>query len=151
MSKYNIDDMVYTSLFDYEYTKSELKSPNFIRAFLNKIGKNKQMIAELNAICNIKFSDNTIVFEPKVRRHILREQSYSKMIYVRNYVKNILIGLGFAPHVYHDKKVCKAVYLSLREPKNKQRLQQLGNVFKFDYATPVLTQSILDSIKQNKR
>ena len=82
--------MVYTSLFDYEYTKSELKSPNFIRAFLNKCGKNKQMIAELNAICNIKFSDNTIVFEPNVRRHILREQSYSKMIYARNYVKNIL-------------------------------------------------------------
>ena len=44
MSKYNIDEMVYSSLFDYKHTKSELKSPNLIYRFLNKVGKNKQII-----------------------------------------------------------------------------------------------------------
>lgn len=151
MSKYNIDDMVYVSLFDYAYTKSELKSPCFVYAILNKFGKNKKIIDKLNAICNISFSGDAIVFEPNVRRQILRERSYSKMIYTRNYVKKLLADLGFETFVYHNNQDCASVYVSLHEPKNKQKLQQMGNVFKFDTSSPVLTQSVLDSIRQNKR
>lgn len=151
MSKYNIDEMVYSSLFDYKHTKSELKSPNLIYRFLNKVGKNKQIIDKLHAICHVVFTDSCLMFTPKIRRQILRDKSQSKIKYVRNYVKSLLDDLGFETFVYHNNQDCASVYVSLHEPKNKQKLQQLGNVFKFMYKSPVLTQSILDSIKQHKR
>lgn len=151
MSKYNIDEMVYTSLLNYKYTKSELKSPNLIYKLLNKVGKNKRIIDELHAICKVVFTDNCLVFTPSIRRQILRDKSQSKIKYVRNYVKSLLDDLGFETFVYNNNRDCASVYVSLREPKNKQKLQQMGNVFKFKNASPVLTQSVLDSIKQHKR
>ena len=53
MSKYNIDEMVYYSLFNYFHTKSKLNNPCFIYAIANKFGKNKKIIDELNAMCHI--------------------------------------------------------------------------------------------------
>ena len=151
MSKYNIDDMVYRSLFDYMYTKSKLNNPCFIYAIANKFGKNKKIIDELNAICHIVFAKDTITFKPNIRRKILREKSYSKITYVRDYIKKLLLDLGFDAYTYHDKKYCDSVYVSLRNTKNKTRIQQLGNVFKFDYDTPVLTQTILNSLTENHK
>ena len=151
MSKYNIDEMVYHSLFDYLHTKSKLNKPCFIYAIANKLGKNKKIIDELNAICHITFTNDTITFKPKIRRSILRDKSYSKITYVRNHIKKMLYDLGFDTYTYQDKKHCDIVCISLRTPKNQTRIQQLGNVFKFDYDTPVLTQTILDSLKQQQK
>ncbi len=151
MTKYNIDEMVYHSLFNYFHTKSKLNNPCFIYAIANKFGKNKKIIDELNAICHIVFTKDTITFKPNIRRKILRDKSYSKITYVRNYVKKLLIDLGFDAYTYHDKKYCDSVYVSLRNTKNKTRIQQLGNVFKFDYDTPVLTQTILNSLTENHK
>ena len=89
MSKYNIDEMVYYSLFNYFHTKSKLNNPCFIYAIANKFGKNKKIIDELNATCHIVFVKDTITFKPKIRRNILRDKSYSKITYVRNYVKKL--------------------------------------------------------------
>ena len=102
-------------------------------------------------MCHIVFVKDTITFKPKIRRNILRDKSYSKITYVRNYVKKLLIDLGFDTYTYHDKNYCDNVYISLHNPKNKTRIQQLGNVFKFDYDTPVLTQTILDSLTENHK
>lgn len=151
MSKYNIDEMVCHSLFNYLHTKSKLNNPCFIYAIANKFGKNKKIIDELNATCHIVFTNDTITFKPNIRREILRNQSRPKIKYVRNYVKKLLDDLGFDAFVYHNEKNSGSVYVSLQEPKNKQRLQQMGNVFKFYDVLPVLTQSVLDSIKQHKR
>jgi hypothetical protein len=75
----------------------------------------------------------------------------SKITYVRDYIKKLLIDLGFDTYIYHDKNYCDNVYVSLRTPQNYTRIQQLGNVFKFDYDTPVLTQAALDSLKQKQK
>ena len=81
----------------------------------------------------------------------MRDKSYSKITYIRNHIKKMLYDLGFDTYTYQDKKHCDIVYISLRTPKNQTRIQQLGNVFKFDYDTPVLTQTILDSLKQQQK
>ena len=94
--------------------------------------------------------DDCIVFKPKFCKQIMRKKTQSKIKYANNYVKKLLFNLGFDTYSYaHDELA--TVYISLRNPNNYNRLQQLGNVFKFKYGTPVLTQSILDSIKQKKR
>lgn len=155
MSKYNIDEMLCHSLFNYLHTKSKLNNPCFIYAIANKFGKNKKIIDELNATCHIVFTNDTITFKPNIRREILRNQSRPKIKYVRNYVRNyvkkLLDDLGFDAFVYHNEQNSGSVYVSLRNTKNKTRIQQLGNVFKFDCDTPVLTQTILDSLTENHK
>jgi hypothetical protein len=151
MSKYNIDELVYGRLFKDMHTKSNLKNPNFIYMLLNKICNTNKIIKEVNSICKIIFMDDKIVFSPRYRRRILNEQSSEKVLYVRDYVRKLLHDLGFETYIYHERCCCSTIYLSLKKTQNKKRLQQLGNVFEFEYETPVLTQSILDSIKQNKR
>lgn len=91
--------------------------------------------------------DNVIVFTPRLRS----KASISEIIYARDYVRKMLNDLGFDTYIYHDHRYCSTVSLSLLSQLNKKRLQQLGNVFRFQYKTPVLTQSILDSVRQNKR
>lgn len=149
MSKYNIDDIVRRTPLIGPHTKSELTSPNAIRTLINKITNTKKIVDEINSICKITFlaEEDVIVFKPR----FLKGQCHANTIYGRDYVKKLLYDLGFDTYVFHDIRYCSTVSLSLRELKNKQRLQQLGNVFEFEYETPVLTQSILDSIKQNKR
>ena len=154
MSKYNIDDIVLRPIMDYVYTKSKLDSPNIFYVLLNKLNNNNKIIDELNSISEIKYMamgyDDCIVFKPKFCKQIMRKKTQSKIKYANNYVKKLLFNLGFDTYSYaHDELA--TVYISLRNPKNYNRLQQLGNVFKFKYGTPVLTQSILDSIKQKKR
>jgi hypothetical protein len=151
MSKYNIDEMVYSAYFDYKHVKSELSTPNCVRVIFNKLSSVNKKVEEVNAKCKIEFLGDKIAFTPHYRRKIIRDNSHAKIVYVRDCIRKILLDLGFDTYVYRDRMYCGTIYVSLHEPKNKQRLQQLGNVFKFDCKTPVLTQTILDSIKQNKR
>ena len=147
MSKYNINDIVCRLPFAQVYTKSELTSPNAIRQFINQISNVNKKIDEINSLCKIVFFDNVIVFTPRLRS----KASISEIIYARDYIRKILSDLGFDTYIYHDHRYCSTVSLSLLSHKNQERLHQLGNVFKFQYKSPVLTQSILDSIRQNKR
>lgn len=147
MSKYNINDIVCRLPFARAYTKSELTTPNAIRQFINKISNTDKKIDEINSFCKIVFMDNVIVFTPRLRS----KASISEIIYARDYVRKMLNDLGFDTYIYHDHRYCSTVSLSLLSQQNKKRLQQLGNVFRFQYKTPVLTQSILDSVRQNKR
>ena len=149
MSKYNIDEMVYHSSPSVEYIKNELKTTDFIDQKAHKFAR--ETIDKISTMCLVVLTDDTIVINPNIRQDILRKESYPKMIYARNYVRKMLYDLGVDTYVYHDIKYCDNVYVSLREPNNKQLLKHLENVLKFKYKTPVLTQSILDSMKQNRR
>jgi hypothetical protein len=153
MSKYNIDDIVCVTPFTQACTQSKLTPPNAIRAFINKTSNVNKIVNEVNSICEITFLDTEgiIVFKPKLRNRVLKPETVAKTIYARNYVKKLLTDLGFDTYVYQDILYCSTVSLSLHKPKNQQRLQQLGNVFRFMYKSPVLTQSILDSMTQKKR
>ncbi|MEE1030125.1 MAG: hypothetical protein UIC65_03810 [Alphaproteobacteria bacterium] len=151
MSKYNIDDIVCGSPFINDYTKSELTPPSAIREFVNKISNTNKIIDKINSVCKIVFLGDVIVFTPRIRAKTSKKDLFQRMVYARDHIRKLLCDLGFDTYVYQDMRYCATVSLSLREPKNKQRLQQLGNVFKFMYKSPVLTQSILDSIKQHKR
>ena len=149
MSKYNIDEMVYHSSPSVEYIKNELKTTDFIDQKAHKFAR--ETIDKISTMCLVVLTDDAIVFNTNLRQDILRKESYPKMIYARNYVRKMLYDLGVDTYVYHDIKYCDNVYVPLREPNNKQLLKHLENVLKFKYETPVLTQSILDSMKQNRR
>lgn len=154
MSKYNIEEIVLRPIIDYAYTKSKLDTPSVFCVLLNKLSNTNKIIDELNSVCRIKYAvtshDDCIVFKPKFRRQIVREKPRPKIRYANSYVKKLLFDLGFDTYTYaHDEMA--TIYVSLRNPKNHKRLQQLGNVFKFEGFVSPLTQSAFDSIKQHKR
>ena len=135
----------------FDGAENDIKKANIFRRVQNKLTHATELVSDLNNVCKIEFSGDTVVgFTPRVNLKKFGGRGNRKVfLESRKYVADSLKQLGFKVYVDKDEEESdwpnSSVYVDLTEAENLKIMQRLGSLFNFYYKRP-LRQSDLEEL-----
>jgi hypothetical protein len=141
----------------FDGAENNIKKANIFRRVQNKLNHATQFVDNLNDVCKIEYSGDTVVgFTPRINlKKFGGRGNRNVFLESRKYVADLLKKLGFKVNVYKDEDDSdwpnSSVYINLKDTENLKLMQRLGSLFNFYYKRPLQQADLEGLIEKGSR